>query len=88
MYPVYLIDAVEVTFYNTSDEMISTGITDMSLFVKHNNNNVVGDEKRDHVATKYDFLLFFKPSPFQGHMSPRLSTQFVDSLGFLLHRSN
>jgi len=36
LYPVYLIDAVEVTFYNTSDETISNGITDMSLFIKHN----------------------------------------------------
>ena len=37
---------------------------------------------------KCDFLLFFKPSPFQGDKSPRLPTWFVDSLGLLLHRSN
>ena len=35
MYPVDLIAAVEVTFYNTSDETISNGITDVNLFIEH-----------------------------------------------------
>jgi len=34
------------------------------------------------------FLLFFKLSPFQGDMSPRLPTWSVHCLGLLLYRSN
>ena len=50
-------------------------------------NFILGTHALMYIA-KRDFLLFFNPTPFQGHKSPRLPTWFVDSLGLLLHRSN
>ena len=41
--------------------------------------------RKGTTCAKYDFLPFFKLSPFQGLKSPRLLTWFVSSLGLLLH---
>lgn len=45
-------------------------------------------QKGTYHANRDFFLLFFKPSSFQGHRSHRFPSWFVESLGLLLCRSN
>ena len=56
-----------------------------STFLRSDSSNCM---IKGSLRAKYFFLPFFKLSPFQGHVRPRLTTWFISGIGLLLHRSN